>query len=1719
MHVPNIPSAGRLAPSRLKACLCLLALAAPSALLALPAFPGADGFGKDSTGGRGGSVYRVTTLADSGPGSLRDAVSAPNRTIVFDVSGVIQLASPLVMSSRLTIAGQTAPGGGITLYGNRTSFSGASNVIVRYLRFREGINGPSGTDAVGAASGNDMIFDHVSASWGRDETFSLSGPLQRITLQDCIIGQGLLVHSAGGLIQTDGGVSILRSLYIDNWMRNPKVKGVNDFRNNLVYNWGSGGGYIPAGDSAGQTYANLIANYFVGGPQSTDSPFKTGNLNYHLFHAGNLQDLDRDGSLNGTPVDDSSFPTLDLISAPHAHPAPSVQLDALQAHAHVLAQAGSSLWRDQPDRYMINEVLSHGVLGAHISSEEEVGGVGEVPTRAAPTDTDGDGMPDWWEQASGNNPLVADNNLDRNGDGYTELEDYINALAPTGVQHTGITGVIADTGLEAGDGITTDGHVVLRGYAPAGAEVEVHRADTGLLGTTLADATGLWSFDATAPGGGAPLAPGYHVFRAGTRIADGSLSFPGRAFVVQVDNTPAAVPVISSISTTSGLQLRGTAEPGAIVDVLLDGSLLGSTQADSWGAWSLAPAGIVLAPGAHSFTSVATDLAGNQGAPSVALIINPDLAAPTFSSIASDTGVSATDQITNDPTLVLNGQAPAGALVTILREDVGVIGTATANASGVWSLNTTGTTLPQGTYRFSAIAQLDGASSPASTPFVVFVDQTRPQLKSLRRLNPAKEATSASTLTFRIEWAEPVVGVDAGDWTLTLTGTTGTIASLTQVDAKTQDIVVTGVSGDGTVRVDRKASGTGISDLAGNTVSGAYTGGQSYSIRLPGSGVWSSDENGAAWSNAGNWEDGLVPSGAGVTADFAQRDLSGALTLQLDGARTVGRVVAGDLDTDSPGALTLTDAGNTSASLTLEGPTPTIQVNAASTSSGDTADVPAANALPFTLDAVLAGTGGLTKTGVGTLALRRPATLSGPLTITRGIVEVAEGGELRPSAISIATSQRLYVSGGLLSTTGDITWKSGTGTGLWVTGGRAEVGRIIPSNARNSWVRVSGGELIANDISFLRSGDSEVQAVAAGVLIDGGDTRVGSMGLGTGDSWGAMSISGGRITVTGPLQVGAQKTAGRGGVITMTGGELNCTDGSLTGGLILARNPGGSSANTNNVAKLNLNGGTANVQRLTLGYDASSSAGSATVTLNGGTLRLGAGGLAKRGSGSFAANVNLLSGSLGALENWETSLPLTLAGAADAAVLPAIDCPADITITLSGNLIGTGGFEKRGEGTLVLAGELAFGGALRVAGGQIHLARPGTAQLPGGVSIADGESLRLRIEVPTDVAHGQILSVAQLPTDGLDLSRIELSGAPAGMALVPVLIEGGLGARVVETPVLTLPGELLGSYGTPLTLAPAASHDPKHWSAEGLPAGLIIDPATGVISGSPGTAGEFTVSITAENEAGKDTEQLRVVLTITALVRHAPVLNGSIDGSLQVVTAESPILNGNAWISGDLLLPGTPGLVLNGHPSFGGTIDGSGEAAPVGHSLTLNGNSLLGHLVTKVDPVALTAVSAPSAPQGNRSVHLNRASDTLGDPATLRDLTLNSANASATLPAGSYGSLMLNGGVLVLGAADATEPSVYELQSLTLNGNARLVLAGPVVLRCAGNLNLNSGSALQGTGALLIELAQGGLTVNNGTLTAIVLAPSGTITLNGNAVLIGRVEADRLVLNGQSQVR
>ena len=393
------------------------------------AFPEAEGFGKYTTGGRGGEVHHVTNLYDSGEGSFRDAVSESNRIVVFDVGGVIEIDDRIVIHSNITVAGQTAPGGGITIYGNGIALNDDSgNNIIRYIRIRMGKNGDSGKDAVGISAGTDYIFDHVSISWGRDGTLDVNGSdIDNLTFQDCIISQGInnSNHSTGGLLQS-GQWSVIRSLYIDNKTRNPKARGTHEFINSVLYNWGTNG-YI-MGDTEGTSECNLMGNYFIYGPSCSSNSHITGTTpTFYVYPSDNWVDSDADGSLDGSLLSD--YKTATVQSSAFDYPGVNTLLSAQDAVEHVAEYAGASLVRDEVDELLISQLLSYGTEGAIINTEADNGidnNVGSVANGTSPTDTDQDGMPDSWEEENGMDPSTADDSGDNDGDGYTNIEEYLN---------------------------------------------------------------------------------------------------------------------------------------------------------------------------------------------------------------------------------------------------------------------------------------------------------------------------------------------------------------------------------------------------------------------------------------------------------------------------------------------------------------------------------------------------------------------------------------------------------------------------------------------------------------------------------------------------------------------------------------------------------------------------------------------------------------------------------------------------------------------------------------------------------------------------------------------------------------------------------------------------------------------------------------------------------------------------------------------------------------------------------------------------------------------------------------------------------------------------------------------------------------------------------------------------------------------------------------------
>jgi pectate lyase len=442
--------------TRLLPLLPPLLLASAAAAADLPAFPGAEGFGALATGGRSpdAQVVRVTTLDDAGPGSLRDALSKPNRIVVFAVGGTIKLKSNLAVQSHTSILGQTAPGQGICLYGKSLSISGTQNVVLRYLRCRMGIDGDRGKCSINASDASNFIIDHCSIQWGRWDALGITSKSHDATVQHCIIGEAIDPQRFGALVDSVENITLAGNLWINNQSRNPKAKGTIQYINNVVYNFGGTG--LAGGHSGADHALDAINNYLIAGPSSKGHAISGFSTSDHVFDAGNLVDLDKDGALNGRPVTradyndptggeegeggtggvaipggQNPFPT--FVAKPWAEgkpPVPVTVLSAPDAFKNVVAGAGASLRRDSVDTRLIAELSSLGKDGKIIKSDAEVGGAPTLTGGEAPPDADNDGLPDAWESARGLNPHDPADATKKDPSGYLMIELYANSLLP-----------------------------------------------------------------------------------------------------------------------------------------------------------------------------------------------------------------------------------------------------------------------------------------------------------------------------------------------------------------------------------------------------------------------------------------------------------------------------------------------------------------------------------------------------------------------------------------------------------------------------------------------------------------------------------------------------------------------------------------------------------------------------------------------------------------------------------------------------------------------------------------------------------------------------------------------------------------------------------------------------------------------------------------------------------------------------------------------------------------------------------------------------------------------------------------------------------------------------------------------------------------------------------------------------------------------------------------
>jgi hypothetical protein len=442
-----------------------VAAAAP----AMPAFAGAEGFGRDAIGWRGGRVLKVSTLADRGPGSLRACAEGDQpRVCIFEVAGTIEVDSTITVGSNVYVAGQTAPGEGVQLRlgaaeSRPITVLAASDVVIRHLRLRPGPprGSSSSVDGIGIFDSHDVILDHLSVNYATDELLdigTLRGSTFDITVQDSLLAWGLDranhpkgKHSKGALVcgmdgpGNCGRITLLRNLFAHNRDRNPDVKGTSigpvEIVNNVFYDARSQFGEFY--DSEGDLRINYIGNTVIGGPSTRREPAPYAVEFYNDFNPAHdamayvRDNIDAKHRRKPSAPDELVVRPDDrawLVTEPF-QPLTVAALPAAAARAFVLANAGATRpARDSLDRRAIEDVSDR--TGRVLSDPEDAGGWPSSRPAIGPVDPDQDGMPDEWESGHGSDPRAFDAWQDADGNGWANLEDYLNERAASGLATT-----------------------------------------------------------------------------------------------------------------------------------------------------------------------------------------------------------------------------------------------------------------------------------------------------------------------------------------------------------------------------------------------------------------------------------------------------------------------------------------------------------------------------------------------------------------------------------------------------------------------------------------------------------------------------------------------------------------------------------------------------------------------------------------------------------------------------------------------------------------------------------------------------------------------------------------------------------------------------------------------------------------------------------------------------------------------------------------------------------------------------------------------------------------------------------------------------------------------------------------------------------------------------------------------------------------------------------
>jgi fibronectin-binding autotransporter adhesin len=1238
---------------RLLSWTCALATAAlgERASAQLAAFTGAEGFGASATGGRGGSIYVVTNLNNSGAGSFRDAVSQSNRIIVFAVSGYEDITSPISAASNLTILGQTAPGGGFGVYGAEVSFYGQSNDIVQYMRFRDTSQDPnnntSSGNCVNLGNTNNMIFDHDSLEFASYNNIDAAGTTgaNNLTFQNSIIANPILSQQFNFHWEGNQG-TFINNIFANAANRSILAKGNTQFVNNTVYNYLAG---FTSGNSTGNFNYDIVNNYFRSGPSTTstaDDYFQV-DASQTAYASGNLRNGSTD---NGTGATVSNTP---LLAGTTSLPT----LTATAAYAFNLAHSGdslthdpttfaSSLGYDQVDQQVINDVASNGTQGRIYNNEDDTGlgstndYLGTITPGTAPTSTANDGIPDSWKKTHGLSTSVADSTL-LNPLGYYMIEQYAQEISDEYSTQTW-TAASGEWNNNSSNWSTLPGpydHALISGNGTADGVATL--STTGAMAYSLQiGANGLPAGEKLLVSGGSLTV--YNGITVGYQN-NGSLQITGgtvTAATVQLGNTVWNSNGTSSTTYTGTLVLSGgTLQAGEVMQGggTPDNWTTGSAWTWSGGTLQAGPAGLLV--GAPATLGAGGGILDTN---SVSAQVNGALSgAGGFTVIGGGTATLAASNTYLGSTTIT-----ASTLVAPLLANGGSPSSLGASSNAAANLILNGGTL-MGTGSTDRLFTLAGSSTLDNSNGMSFTNTGAIALAGGANVTLTLTGSNGGHNTFSPALGDPgggfvtsVVVSGTGLWDFSngaksYSGDTdvisGELQTLTTNSLSPQSNMV--ISSGATL--DFHANSQTINALSGaGSVTDSFGSGQTFTIgQSNGSGNFSGTINGDL---------SLVKSGSGVQVFSGANTYSNG-TIITGGTLQIGNGTAGSISNSS--------ASTVSAPGTLAFDMATGASYTGNISNGGTVAGVETSGITNTLGGVISGSGVLNQSGSGTLTLTNPSS---------------------------SFTGNITVSSGTLTNTGAVNSANPTTGGL---GNPQTPGRTITVN--------SGGTLSLNIGNSFGNAASTPQLTTiinqGGVVVTNAPNENGGGG-GDANTFGNIILNGGTLTAGNGYSTLYQAIV-LSGTVTVGGSAASTINTNATNttsnGVMLGSNTIFNVANVtgNSNPSLTVSDNLTWVQGATTGGGfTKAGAGvmlltgvnnyTGTTTVSAGTLTIG--GAGQLGAGSYA----------GSISNSGTFVFNSTAGQ-----------------TLSGIISGAGAVTDSGSGTLTLSGNETFAGTLTAGSG------------------------------------------------------------------------------------------------------------------------------------------------------------------------------------------------------------------------------------------------------------------------------------------------------------------------------------------------------------------------------------------------------------------------------------